>query len=181
MITEHPLPNIEKSKLDKLKEFFHAVRIIHDARKLINEGKYYHITTIYGQLRALLTDNTKKKELKPIFEIANLLSEEIKIYYLPSTFEEDLPHLTNDLLLLVSSLPISLEKHLAKQEEIKFEDYLNTEIIKHKGRSIKTSELINALSNKYGGSHYDTKVPSYLMELASFGIGDQLVLDNLIL
>ncbi|KAA5548416.1 hypothetical protein [Adhaeribacter rhizoryzae] len=183
-MNNNPSQNIKKSNLDKFKEFFHAIRIIYDARKLINEGKYYHITTIYGQLRALITDKTKErsKELKPLFEIASLLGEELKIYYMPNTINEDLPpSLTEGIMLHVSSLPISIEKQLSKQEEILLEDYLNIEIINFKGRSIKAFELINALSDKYGGSHYDTKVPDYLMELFYFGIGGQRVLDNLII
>ncbi len=86
-------PNIKKSNLDKLIEFFHAVRIIHDLRKLTVEGKYYLITPIYGQLRALLTDSTKRKEPKPLFEIADMLGEDIQIFYMPNTFEADLPEL----------------------------------------------------------------------------------------
>jgi len=172
--------NVKKSNLDKFKEFFHAVRIIFDSTKLINEGKYYQITVLYGQLRALLTDKTKErsKELKPLFEIANLLGEDIKIFYMPANLP---PSLKEGVFLEVSSLPLSLKKLLSNQEEITLSDYLNVEVVEYKGYKLKAHEIINALSDKYGGSHYDTKVPLYLMELTSFGLNNQPILDNLII
>ncbi|WPP51380.1 hypothetical protein [Catalinimonas niigatensis] len=177
--------NISKSSIARLIEFFHAIRIVFDSKQLINKGKYYQVTTIYGQLRALLTDKTKErnKEKRPLFEIASLLGEEIKIFYTPSTIEEDMPNFAENIVLHVSSLPISIKKQSSKQVEIKLEEYLNVEIVKYKGKSLKTSEIINALSDKYGGSHYDTKVPDYLMELVSYNIiiNNQPILDNLII
>lgn len=175
--------NINKSKINKLIEFFNAVRIIYDAKGLINSGKYYHIATIYGQLRALLTDKTKErnKELKPLFDIASLLSKELDIYYMPNTMEKDLPFIQEGMLLHIHSLPISLEKQLPNQVQIHLEDYLETNIITYKGKNYKTSEIINSLSDKFGGSHYDTKVPRDLVELASISIYNQTILDNLVI
>ena len=175
--------NINKSNIEKLIEFFNAVRIIYDARGLINSGKYYQIATLYGQLRALLTDKTKekKKEPKPLFDIASILGKELNIYYMPNTIEQDLPFIQEGMLLHVHSLPISLEKQLPNQVQILLEEYLETNIITFKGKNYKTSEIINSLSNKFGGSHYDTKVPRDLVELASISIYNQTILDNLVI
>lgn len=178
-----PIVNIKKTNIDKLIEFFHAIRIIHDSKTLIDGGKFYQITTIFGQLRALLTDKTKErnKELKPLFEIAKILESEILIYFMPDTLEQDLPFITEDLLLHISSLPVSIERQLPGQEQISLEDYLNIEIVKYKGESYKTFEIINSLSDKFGGSHYDTKVPQHLIELVSIGINNQPILHNLVI
>lgn len=169
--------NIEKSNLDKLVEFFHSIRIVFDSKELIYKGRYYQITPIYGQLRALLTDSTKRKEEKPLFEIAGLLGEEIKIFYVPTNFDS----LNDGSFFNISSLPISVQKQYTNQVEIPLKEYLNLEVIKYNGRRLKTYELINTLSNKYGGSHYDTAVPDYMSEILSFGINNQPVLDNYIM
>ncbi|WP_276497608.1 hypothetical protein [Pontibacter litorisediminis] len=173
--------HISKSSLDKLKEFYLAVRIMYDLEKLIKEGKSYHIPTVYGQLRALLTDKTKEKskEKKPLFDIASILGEEIKIYYMPKRSEEHSNF--GNPFLDISSLPISIERQLVNQIEISLEDYLNVEVVQYQGESYTASDIINLLSNKYGGSHYDTKVPQYIAELMSIGFGRQPVLDNLII
>ncbi len=181
-MTKEKLIEIEKTNLEKIIEFFHAIRIVGDARKLISEGRYYHITSIYGQLRALLTDKTKehRKEPKPIFEIASLLGEDLNIYYLPDTLEQKLPE-QERLVLYVSSLPISLKKQTPNQKQISLEDYLNLDIVRYKDKRLKAGDIVNAMSNKYGGAHYDSKVPEYLAQLTSFGINGQHILDNLII
>jgi hypothetical protein len=175
--------NVNKTNLDKLIEFFHAVRIIYDSKTLIDKGKFYQNAIIYGQLRALLTDRTKdrSKELKPLFEIAKILNTDIQIYYMPNTIEEDLPFIKEGLLLHVSSLPVSLERQLPAQEKISIEDYLNVVAVKYKDESYKVSDIINFLSDKFGGSHYDTKVPRNFLELSNIGFNNQPIITNLIL
>jgi hypothetical protein len=175
--------NIKKTNLDKLIEFFHAVRIIYDSKTLIDRGKFYQNAIIYGQLRALLTDRTKYrcKELKPLFEIAKILGTEIQIYYMPNTIEKDLPFIKEGMVLHVSSLPVSIERQLPAQEKISLENYLNVEAVTYKGESYKVSDIINYLSDKFGGSHYDTKVPRNFLELSKIGFNNQPIITNLIL
>ena len=173
-------PNVKKTDLDKIIEFYHSVLIVNDAVKLISEGKYYHIVTLFGQLRSLITDNTKakNKELTPLFEIASILNEKIEIYYMPISSEI---RSKEELIFHLSSLPISLKQFIKNQSIISFEDYLDVEVLKYKKSLYSTRRIINALSNKYGGAHYDTSVPTELFEILSLEINNQSPLHNFII
>jgi hypothetical protein len=85
------------------------------------------------------------------------------------------------MILHVSSLPVSIERQLPAQEKISLEDYLNVEAVSYKGESYKVSEIINYLSDKFGGSHYDSKLSRNFSELSNIGFNNQPIITNLIL
>jgi hypothetical protein len=174
-----PGKNISKTNLDKFIEIFLATRIIFDLRTLLGQGKYYLITPIYGQLRALLTDvsDKNKKGIPTFFEIASLIGEKTDIHYMPNLMEKEFPHWNDNQIFHMWSLPISIERELPKQEIISLEDYLKLEVIKHEAKNLKASEVIINLSDKFGGSHYDSKIPEYLSKIISFRANDQHILN----
>lgn len=171
--------HITKTNLERLKELYFALRIINDNKELIRKGNFYNISVIYGQLRSLLTD--KSKNINPLlFEVASIINKELEIYYIPDTFEEELPHLTEGLLLRVSSTFPSIDKSLAKQEKIKLSEFLDVEVLTYKERKFSVRKIINEMANKYGGAHYSKTTHKYLSEVLSFGFNNQPMLDNFI-
>ncbi len=175
------ISSIYKSKLDKLVEFLYAILIIHDSLEFVKEEKTYHIITIYGQLRALLTDKSLRKQKKRLFEIAQLLDEEITIFYMPNTLEQDLPFFKNKLSFHFSSPAISLHRKFKNQELIKLSDFLNIEIAQLNGNKFTPLNLIDTLSNKLGGSHYAPEVQEHILKLKSYKINNTPLIDDFIL
>jgi hypothetical protein len=107
-----------------------------------------------------------------------MIGEKTDMYYMPNFMENEFPNWNDNLIFDMWSLPISLERELPKQEIIALESYLKLEVIKHQAKNLKASEVIMILSDKYGGSHYDTKIPEYLSKIISFRINDQHILNT---
>lgn len=178
MINDH-FQHVSKSGLERLKELYYALRIITDSRELIQKGNFYHISVIYGQLRSLLMD--RSKNINPLmFEVASLLNQELEIFHLPDTFDKDLHHLSEGMVLHISSTSPDIIKSLPKHEKIKLSEYLEIEVLTYQGRKFTVRKIVEELANKYGGAHYSQTTHKYLSELLSFGINNQPVLDNFI-
>jgi hypothetical protein len=167
---------LTKSDVTQIKELFEAILIINECIELIQTGKYYMLRPVYGQLRAILTDSTKKGK-EPFFIIAKKLHINPELYFM-----EDLsmPNAPNPPVFSFSGVPISETRELPGQTKIKLQDFLNVVIVRHQGLKLKVFETINALSNKFGGSHYDNNIPSHIAEVQSLLIGGLPTLDRFI-
>lgn len=60
------------------------------------------------------------------------------------------------------------------------EGYLKMDVVTYRGVHYKAHEIIDHLSNKFGGSHYGTKVPEFLAEMNSFELNNQPLLFHLV-
>ncbi len=170
---------IDKSKLARIKELYFALRIIFDSKDAIQHGKFYQISILYGQLRSLLTE--KSKGITPLLiKISEILDENLQFYYLPDTFDEDLPDIAEKTSLKIWSLAPTIVKTFRKQEKIEMIDFLNKNIITYEKQSFKVKKIIEELANKYGGSHYSETTHKYLDELLNIRFNNQPTLDNLI-
>lgn len=176
-----PFQIISKSGIERVKELYFSLRIIFDCNSLIQNGKFYHISVIYGQLRSLLTE--RSKGLSPLlFNIASMQNKKMELYHLPDTFQKNLPpNLLEGLSIHYNSKHPSIERIFPNQEKISLENYLDTEVITYETRKFTVRKIIDELANKYGGAHYSQKTNKYLSELLSFSFNNQTMLDSLII
>ncbi|HCE55995.1 MAG TPA: hypothetical protein DER05_13780 [Lutibacter sp.] len=179
MKEEHFQP-INKSGLERIKELYFSLRIISDCQSLIEKGNYYQISIVYGQLRSLLTE--RSKGLTPLlFDISSILNVDLELFHIPDTFEKDLPHLMENLSFRFNSTQPSISKISPNQKKISLKDFLDITVATNKSKKYTVREIINELANKYGGSHYSQKTNRSLLELLSFGINNQTMLDQFII
>ena len=151
----------------------------YDNGEISMKGNYYQISVIYGQLRSLLTENSKK--LTPLlFEVAKSLNSELEIFHIPDTFEKELPHLTEGMIFRMFSTSPSIDKLLPRHNRIKMSDYLKIDLLTYKERKFTVKKIIEELANKYGGAHYSKVTHKYLSEVLSFGLNSQPMLDNFV-
>lgn len=176
-----PFQTISKSGIERVKELYFSLRIIFDCKSLIQNGKFYHISVIYGQLRSLLTE--RSKGISPLlFHIASIQNKKMELYHLPDTFEKNLPpNLLEGLSIHYNSTNPSIERIFPNQEKISLEKFLNTDVITYETRKFTVRKIIDELANKYGGAHYSQKTNKYLSELLSFSFNNQTMLDTLII
>lgn len=167
---------LTKSDVTQIKEIFEAILIINECLELIQTGKYYMLRPVYGQLRAILTDSTKKGK-EPFFIIAKKLHINPELYYMEDLSIQNAP---NPPVFSFSGVPISETQELPGQTKIKLQDFLNVVIVRHQGIKLKVFETINALSNKFGGSHYDNNIPNHIAAVQSLLIGGLPTLDRFI-
>lgn len=168
---------IKKPLILRLSELACSLQIINDCYTLIDNGKLYQFIPVYGQLRSILTEKSKKQ--RPLlFEIAELFKEELKLYYKPY---EELPDYLADSVFHFLSPEISLEKEDSKQIPICLEEFLSKEVLLLNSKLYNMEFVINALANKFGGSHYASKVEKEAAQLFYFQINNQTILNQLIL
>lgn len=167
---------IDKSDIVVLREYYHSLRIIKDSVEKIIEGKYYHVTVLYSQLRALLTDRSTSPLL---LKVAEMLNEEITLYFMPNSIKQG-DRLSSHLTLQISSAPLTLKRVSNNQKKISVKDYLEETIVTLHGRSFTARTIINEMANKYG-AHYSKSTPQYLSSLLCFGLNQMANIDNLIM
>ncbi len=177
---EEHFQHVTKSGHERIKELYYALRIITDSRALIFKGHYYQISVIYGQLRSLLTERSKK--MSPLlFEVASFMEKELEIYHIPDTFEEDAPQFTEGMTFRISSNSPSRYKSHPKHIKIALSEYLEIDLLTYKGRKFKLKRIIEELANRYGGAHYSRTTHRYLYEMLSIGFNGQPMLNQFVI
>jgi len=167
---------IPKSKIDRIEELYHSLRIIHDCLGMIRKGNYYHIGVIYAQLRALLTDMATPP-LLPL--VAELVGDDLDFYYLKR--ERDFPEMVENMNFELVGPPLTLKRTLPKQTKITITDYLEKHVLTVKDQKIRVNTLISHLANNHGGAHYSKSLPKYLVDMLNFGINNQPVINHYII
>jgi len=173
---------ISKSTIDRIIELYLSLLLINDYKNLVIEGKKYHLVSIYGQLRAILTDNSQiKAKKKPIlFALSELLNVELKFYY-SSAIEKILKfHDLNDVVLMHYDFEFSLYKLNDRHQELDLNEFLEKNIFVFKSKEYNFRKIINSLSDKLGGSHYDSTLPKDLSDLTNIQLGELPILDKYI-
>ena len=178
---KNEIEELEKTFIDRTIELFLAIQLLIDSRNLVLEGKKYHITAIYGQLRAILTDNTQKKNQGALLiYLARVLIVELKFYYNPLLSEYLSLHST-DTVLAIYELDLSMQKQLGRHKEITLDEFLEKNILIYRGKNYTMKSIIDKLSNKLGGAHYDPTIPKDISDLTNIQWGDIPLLDNYLL
>ena len=174
--------NISKSTIDRIIKLFLSVLLIEDCRRMVVEGKRYHLISIYGQLRAILTDPTQEKKKGPLLlSLSKLLEIDLNFFYSPVLEEYINKFNLQDLELCHISLELSMDKMNSRHKEVSIEDFLVKDIFVFKEKKYNFEKIINNLSNKLGGSHYDPTIPKDIADLSNIHWGDIPVLDNYLL
>ncbi len=154
---------IHKTHLDRLVEFFQSMCIINDSINLYSQGKKHQLIPLYGQLRAILTDNAKKN-VPLMKDIAEIIDVKLEVYYSELGLEnEDLPK----PVFQMSNLFLGLEKEVHHQKLIDLFEFIEKPTIKVKANEYKLSEIIDFLANKSGGAHYAKRIETFVAELFS--------------
>lgn len=167
---------LEKPLVIRLPELAQSLQIINDSYDLISNGKEYQFIPIYGQLRSLLTEKSKN-QTPLLFELADKFNEKLELFYIPfEDLPEDLPKVDYHYM----SPEISCEKKEKNQIIIEFKDFLMCDIILLNSRKYKINFVINALANKFGGSHYASKIEQEIAELFYFTIFNKNILNQII-
>ncbi len=142
-------------------ELLKSIYIIEDAVNLVKKGKLYFDAVVDGQLRSLLCDRNKNSKAL-LFFLAEKINFNIDIF--SSVIYED-KNLNKDCLYGFYPGIISVEKKESIQEKINFAKYLSLKKFIFKGYGISSCELIELMSNNYGGSHYSRKIEKINAEL----------------
>ncbi len=174
-MSKNPYPNIHKSKLDLTIDLFHSLRIVKDSLEMMKKGHFYQLSIIYTQLRVLLTDKSSKGVSPLLPLISDYFNGDLDFYYrktVPISESAHFEYMNHEL---------SLKKISDNHTNIHINDYLNETAIIVEGRQIKVKELIGHLANSYGGAHYSSKFPEYLLKLKFFKLGEHTVFDTYII
>jgi len=185
MINEEQLRKnkIEKSTLERVIELFKALLLLKDCVNLLNDGKEYHLATLYGQLRGILTDKTQKSRNKKnplLIDLAEELNVDLS-FYANALFvkkHDILEQLRSQTVLQYADLELSLNKLKTVHEKTNLKDFLDMEILIERGISHTFRYIINTLSDKYGGSHYDPKTDEKIIGLKSIELNSKPLVDH---
>lgn len=151
-------PQIYKPIGIKVCELLSSLQIIKDSLDLYMQGKKHEIIPISGQLRAILTDSTAKKNgVDPLlFELAKVFNYDTSIYYSPINMEGCIQD--GLVLQMVNPEPSLINKN-GKQKKIELFDFLDINICEVNKKKISGRKLITWYANKSGGAHYDPTLP----------------------
>lgn len=177
---QHPKGQTTKKMLgDRIVELTKSLQVIRDSLSLIQQGKTYQIIPLCGQLRALLTDKSKKN--KPLLiDLAILLQKKLSVFVMPDTAESELPSDTQPLLH-IAGLPFTLSQEFPLQKEMDISDLLSRKLIYFKTCHYSIKEIIEFYANKSGGAHYSTEMPLHFAELLNFVFNGLPVLDQVLI
>lgn len=174
---------IEKAILERIIELFLALQLIQDCNQLIKNGKTYHLTSIYGQLRAILTDSTQQSKHKQD-PLLLFLSQKLKIellFYVNGLVIEhpkELEEIRKHTIFQYTELGLSLSKSRSYHKEVSIKDFLEAEVLVEQGIRHKMKNIINNLSNKFGGAHYDPTTTKEIIGLRNIKWNDFPLVDT---
>lgn len=171
---------IEKIFYTRILELYQSLNILKSNLNNIKLGNNYLINSIYGQLRAIMTDKTQRDPPPLLFAISNHFKIETEIFYKNSNFDFSNGPLAAGLLYHLANQSITFNRTSDDQVCCDLNKFLDKEILFFKGHKFSTRTLINDLANKQGGSHYDNSTLLYLIELQNFRLNGISVLEDYI-
>ncbi|MBL6934357.1 MAG: hypothetical protein ISR48_03005 [Alphaproteobacteria bacterium] len=166
---------IAKSLNYRVRELTHALSIIRDSLSAVRNGKIHQLIPMYGQLRALLYEKSRKH--RPLLlSVAEELSQPLTFYCMPNDPENRPPQ--ENLLLHLRGAPFSIHQQLTSQTVVELEEFLDLNLIYFKEKDYPVSEIIKLFAEKAGGAHYPHKIPEDFANLLSFELYGQKVVEN---
>jgi len=171
---------IEKIFYTRILELFQALNILQTNLTVIKSGNNYLFNSILGQLRAILTDSTQKKQPPLLFAISNYFKKPTEIFYNQNSFDGSKIDPEN----LIYAFPyesVSASRNNENQTSCRIDTFLDKEILFLNGKAYSTRILIDDLSNKHGGSHYTPTTLQYLLEMQHKRINRMNVLEYYII
>nr|MDP9179099.1 hypothetical protein [Gemmatimonadota bacterium] len=151
-------------------ELMQSLQVLRDSIDGVGAAKPYQMIPLYGQLRALLTEKTKRNT-PLLFDIAGQVNDELDIYAMPSPEGIDLPgELQEKLFAHLAGFPVGLHRSLPKQDLVTLKSFLERPVYLLRGRKHTGRSIIDLFAEKAGGSHYARKVTHEEAELLSFSL-----------
>jgi len=155
---------IKKPLLIRFNELIVSLAVIKDSLESIVKGNYHQFIPLYGQLRAILTDNAKKN-IPLLKELADNLNFKLSLYYIESNI---IPLDNANTSVFHISHRITLKKEFEDQTEIELFDLLKKTLILFNKDTYTYSEIIEILANKSGGAHFASKIEKFIAKLFAF-------------
>ena len=174
---------VSKSQKFRLKELYYSLNILNDCSKLAIEGKVYHMIPIYGQLRNLLhKPKSESSNTTPLLlSLIEETGEDSEFYFRSLKKLHSDPELLKVTTLSYHELDFSLEPKFGLIKT-SISDFLLEDIFIYKGLPYTIKDIFMTFSDKFGGSHYDLKIPSeyeqlYPLENNKLNILNKQILD----
>lgn len=172
---------IQKPLGHRVVELSQSLQVIRDSIQSVRQGKLHQFIPLYGQLRSLLSEKSKKN--KPLLlDLASQIGQPLQLFCMPSPSEAGFPErLKEGMILHVAGFPVALEKQLPGQTMVPLEQFLDHEIVQYKSRGYSVRDIITFFANKAGGSHFSPDLPKDFAEIMSFGLFGQPIVTNALL
>lgn len=159
-------------------ELIQGLLVLRDSIEKIKKGgrNAHQFIPIYGQLRALLYEKSKKNK-SLLLDLAKILKQPLELWCMRPADVENYPA----LVLCVSGFPVSVYQQFSQQEKITIENFLNHKFLYYNKQHYTVSDVINYFANHAGGAHFATKIRSDFSEILSLNIDGQPGLFNFLL
>lgn len=175
--------HLPKPLSHRMQELIQSLLVLRDCMSEIRSGKSHHFIPIYGQLRSLLIEKSKKN--KPLLiDLASILNQSMDIWCTRSAGPDSFPMPAEwkaAMKFNVSGFPVTVHQQFPSQTLISMEKFLDHKILYYNEQHYKTSEIIAYFANYAGGSHYATNIKKDFAEILSFGLNGQPALTNFLL
>ncbi len=152
----------------RLGELLQSLLVLRDSLRGLHDQRLHQIIPLSGQLRALLTD-TSRKAGPLLREIARLVSQDLIIYAMPGHEMDDLP-MKDGLAVHIKGFPLSVHRELPAQAAITLDDLVQREIVLVGERKYTVEDVIDWFANKAGGAHYSRRLPEDFAQLLQIPI-----------
>lgn len=160
-----------KPPLFRLGELAQALQVIGDCLGGVRSGRSHLIVPIYGQLRSLLTERSRKAG-PLLLEVAHNYGIELPIFAMSEPGPAAPPgSLGEKLHVHMAGFPISVTRQLGNQELITADQLLDRRLVFIKGTVYTVREIIEQFANRAGGSHYSAGMSADILELLSVRVG----------
>lgn len=174
-------PNIEKIEkpfYQKMIDLRDGLMLINDSVHRCREGRFYYLTAMSSQIRALFLEKRSDSDSLLIF-VSEALKIDIKIYCTADAEELKKFSPIPDPVFLMAGPPISSEKQFSGQISLSIESFLKHKVIYFKSKFYTIDDIIRFFSNNNGGSHYSKYLPKEFVEMLHIGSGHFNALVNL--
>jgi len=153
---------LKKAPIVRYNELFKSLCIIRDSIDMVYNGKIHQLIPLYGQLRSLLIDNSKKN-IPLLKEMASISGVELTVYYFGFN---DSKIIEKKPLYEMNNI-ITLDQEFDSQELINIFDIIDQTVVNVSDNTYSYRELIKILAEKSGGAHYATQIEQHVAELFS--------------
>ena len=133
-------------------ELLDAIQILRDGLISVENGRHYAAIPIGGQLRALLTERSKKNP--PLLrQLSDTYHPDIRIFVTPFATSETTP-LGDGEELRIPGTGATYSREGPAQKEISIPDLLNLVALQTTDGVYRVRDVIEHVANRAGGAHY---------------------------
>lgn len=175
-----PYRELGKSFAVRTVELLQGLQLIADSIQKVREGEIRYLIVLSGQLRSLVAERSKG-ETPLLLDVAEKLGKDLAIHCMPGVDDPSFPEaLRKDVVLHVAGFPVTLERQLPAQREMRLPEFLDEDLILFRGTNYSPRKVIEWYANKAGGAHYSGRIPADFAALMSLNLMNMQPLANLL-